>query len=371
MAMSPQTLLATTALVLTLAWPVAGESVPSRFLVVAVDDDTGGAIATMEVRRPWSVRTDLVRVGRQTVLHAHGALVYAVSPEEGAIREIDPRRGKVLRAVFLGPNTLPQDVLVVDGRRAYVSRLDAKHLLRIDLRTGAATEAVDLSPFGDADGLPEATRLATDGRRLFVQLQRRDRDTGLALQPSILAVVDLATERLVDVDRRRPGVQGIELAGTFPKMPMQVFTPREQMLLAATGGDFDHGGLELVDTRRLRSLGLLVREADGLTGSDLGAFVGTRPRAGFLVFTTDLTLSSHLHRFDADGVDPEELAVTVDYFAPTLILDAPTRQLFFPDGGAFPPGIRVFDSRTGRPLSEGVVETGGRPSDLVLVGGAL
>lgn len=60
--------------------------------------------------------------------------------------------------------------------------------------------------------------------------------------------------------------------------------------------------------------------------------------------------------------------MTTDYFAPALAHDPKTRQLFFPEGGAFPPGVAVFHAPSGRRLTPRPLDVGGRPTDLVLVG---
>ncbi|HEY3451316.1 MAG TPA: hypothetical protein VGK67_33465 [Myxococcales bacterium] len=64
---------------------------------------------------------------------------------------------------------------------------------------------IDLSVLADSDGLPEATRLTSCGRRVFVQLRRDDHaNPGVpSTLPAVLAVIDLdktGAERVVDVD---------------------------------------------------------------------------------------------------------------------------------------------------------------------------
>jgi hypothetical protein len=185
-------------------------------------------------------------------------------------------------------------------------------------------------------------------------------------------VVKIRSERLVDVDPALPGIQAIALEGTPPKLKMQVMPRSQRLVVSATGAFFDAGGLEVVDLAALRSLGLVVREADGEVGADLGAFLMLDDDRGYLVFSTDLLLSSHLKRFTVSGgVEPgPELHVGLDYAIPALVRDAPTDTLFVPDAGFNASGIHVFDASTGTRLTTSASATAGPPSDLVLAGKA-
>jgi hypothetical protein len=228
---------------------------------------------------------------------------------------------------------------------------------------------VDLGSFADADGNPDLGTMAMYGGRLFVQVRRLNSEAPAGMQgPFYLAVVDPARQRLVDVDSEAPGVQAIPLQGTSPKHRMQVLAKPRKLFVSATGGFFDAGGLEAIDLRTLRSEGLIVREADGTTGADLGPFLMTAPDRGFVVYSTDLDLSSHLKRFTiSGGVEPGlELFVTVGYAVPALALDPKQDNLFVPDGAFGRQGIWVLRASTGQILSSSPVPTDGMPSDLLL-----
>jgi hypothetical protein len=180
--------------------------------------------------------------------------------------------------------------------------------------------------------------------------------------------MDLGSEQLIDVDPVRAGVQAIELAGTFPKMKMQIVEQTQKLFVSATGAFFDAGGIEVINLNTLRSDGLAIREDDDLTGADLGAFVMVTPERGFLVYSTDLLLSSHLHQFSlTGGVDQRELAVDLNYFSPAIEFDSGTNTVFFPVGGMLDRGLLAFDATTGTRLSDSLIPTSGPPTDLALV----
>jgi hypothetical protein len=356
-------------------WLTGGAAVADASVVaVAVDEPGGsGSIALVNARRPWRARTGTVPIGRDSVLRARGRRIYALSRAEGRLYVVEPYRGRTLGIVELGDDSLPEDIVVVSRRRAYVSRRDATHLLRVDPSTGATREVVDLSGLADADSVPDMARMIRYRDRLFVQLRRTNaKAPGQFEPPALLAVVNLRTETLVDVDPDRAGVQGIELQGTPPRFGMQVWKPSRRLYVSATGGFFDAGGIEAIDLRALRSLGLVIREADGKSGADTGAFVLTSKNTGYLTFSTDLLLSSHLVRFRPnEGVVSGELHVTLNYFVPVLLHDRRRRQLFLIDGGATIPGAFVFDAISGEKLTPASIPTGGVPTDAVLMNGTV
>jgi hypothetical protein len=231
--------------------------------------------------------------------------------------------------------------------------------------------------------------MAVHDGRLFVQIRRLNEEGpgGLA-PPGYLAVIDLATEQLIDVDPVSPGTQAIELQGTAPKHRMQIVPETRSLFVSASGGFFDAGGIEVIDLDTLRSNGLVIREADGMTGADLGPFLMVTPSRGFLVYSTDFDLSSHLQPFSlSGGVDPgPNLHVSVGYAVPALAAErrgsgknwgrecgrrgvphCPTRWFYLPDGVFGRQGVHVFNATTGKRLSSTPTATSGQPTDVLLL----
>jgi hypothetical protein len=336
---------------------------PGSVAVAWNDPATGrGAVAAIGTAAPWGFVTAAVETGADPLLHANRRTLYVVSPADGTLTAIDTRCWTVSRVYALGAGAVPQDVAVV-RRHAYVTRRDATHLLRLDLDTGATSEVVDLGVFADPDGVPDLGTMAIYKGRLFVQLRRIDTG-GATVQPA-LAVVDLASEQIVDVDPGRPGLQPIALVGTSPRFRMQVEARSRRLFVSATGGFFDHGGLEAIDLDALRSTGLVIAEEDGQVGADLGAFVMVAPDRGFLTYSTDLLLSSHLHSFTLAGDIGDELHVSLDYFAPALAYHRRTGLLFVPAGTSGQTGVEVFDAESEARLTHAPTPTSGAPTDLV------
>ncbi len=347
---------------------VALPVVAAAQVLVAWNADGIGSVGAVRAQPPYTARARGVRGGADAVIGyaPHGQL-FSLSRSAGTITLFSKRR-RVRRLFDLGADARLEDMVATDACTAYVTRRNATRLLRLDLCTGARADVVDLSAFADDDGIPDLGTMALDRGRLLVQIRRENENSeSRFVAPAYLAVIDVATEQLVDVDPLEPGVQAITLAGTAPKYRMQVVDAARRLFVCATGATFDAGGLEIIDLDNLRSQGLAIREADGLTGADLGPIVMISPDRGYLVFTTDLTLSSHLHAFTlTGGVDPTPLHVAVDYAVPALVYDDRSGALLVPQAGFNDNGVHVFSTATGARLTGKPIATGGRPTDLLL-----
>ncbi len=324
-------------------------------------------VSAMDVAAPWGFSAPEIQVGRDPILRPAYGKLFAASEVDSTLDVIDPQHWSVTRTFNLPVGTQPKDVAVVSPKTAYLTPRFGTHLLRLDLETGATQSVVDLSSFANDDGIPDLGMMAEHDGKLFVQIRRERHGEFTYEPPAYLAVIDLATEQLVDVDPIVDGVQAIQLVGTAPKLKMQVMPETNQLLVGATGIGLDDGGIEAIDLTTLASKGLIIEEATRETGLDLGGFVMITPDHGFLAYTTDLTLSSHLHKFRSDGkVEPEQLHVGVGFLASTLVHDAGTNSLFFPNGGG-EDGVFVFDATTGAQLSRDRIPTPSGVWDMALV----
>jgi hypothetical protein len=340
--------------------PLDASPLSGRRVAVAWDDAsavTGGMLRGFSALPPWGFVTPPHSIGAgATVRYAAGRLFIA-SAAQGTLTTFDPDAWAPLQVYNLGPGSAPQDVAVANLQRAYATRQTASHLQRVNLDTGASTEVVDLRPLCGGGEIQQRMMAIHEGR-LFVQIVCPD-STGR------LAVMDLATEQLIDVDPDQPGVQAIALQGRAPRFKMQVWPARRRLYLSATGDFFDAGGLEVIDLDALRSEGLAIRESDGMVGADMGAFRLVRDDRGFLTFSTDFALSSHLVPFMLpSGKTGPEAFVTLGYFVPVILHDPAADLLFLPAAGGVPPGAYVFDAVTGASLGDVRLPLSGVPTDL-------
>ncbi len=330
---------------------------------------SSGLLASMTTESPWEFVTAPLEIGRNAVLSFARDRLYAVSRPAGTITIVRPDSWSIERVHSLGEGSEPLDIAVVSAEKAYVTRATANHLLRLNLVSGASEDVVDLSAFADRDGVADLGRMILHEGRLFVQIRRINFDEpGVFAPPAYLAVIDVASETLIDVDPGTPGIQAIQLMGTWPKLRMQIVPESRRLFLSATGTSFDAGGIEVIDLDALASTGLMIQERAGFTGADLGPFVMVTPERGYLVYTTDFTISSHMQGFsELGGVDPlPQVYGVVDYFAPALEWNPQTGTFFFPSSGSGGDGIRVFDVDTDAQLTRDPIPTTGPPTDFLL-----
>ena len=341
------------------AAPVRAEASVAGRVIVAWDTPAiTGRVAALDTAPPYAFTTPALAVGADGLVRTAFGRVHHLSRASGVLTVIDPESWTPEQTFALGAASEPRDVAVIDARTAYVSRRGARHLMRLDLATGAKQDAVDLAPLGAGDGNPALDTMLVHAGRLYLQL------AGEPGSPQIhsIAVIDLASETLVDANPAAPGIQGIALVGTGPRFKMQRVPGANRLVVSATGAFHDDGGFELIDLDALASLGLVVREQEE-AGADAGAFTMIDAQRGWLVFSTDLLLSSHLHAFTlAGGMDSAEADVSLNYFAPHLVYHAASNTLFWPE----PDGVQPFDATTGAPRAP-ATPLDGLPTDLELL----
>jgi hypothetical protein len=295
--------------------------------------------------------------------------LFILSRATGTLSAVDPQTLELYDIAESPGVDDYEDFVIADGW-AWITRRSSPRLTRIDLATGATSTSTDLSAFADDDGNPELGTMVAHEGRLYVQVRRFNElaPSGQAA-PAYIAIVDVATGALIDTDPMMSGVQAIALEGTAPKHRMQIVPGHNQLAVSASGTLFDEGGLELIDLDALESLGLQLRESDGAIGADLGPVVMTGSERGFLEFSTDFDLSSHLVQFRL-GSQPQvgpQLFVSVGYAVPTMGHASHQDVIFVPDGGSLVEGFNVFDSDTGDRLTAETVALDGRPTDLLVL----
>jgi len=340
---------------------------------VTTDYSVSGSCSSIDVLPMWGVETALASVHSDAIARVHDGLVYVVNRlYADNIQVLDPADGfSTVRQFSVGPGTNPKDIAFVSDTRAYVTRYETPWMLEVDPTTGAITDSIDLSVFADADGLPEPATMAVVGDRLFVGVQRIDRDDyWLPVAPSWLAVIDAESNTLVDVDPGTPGMQGIELTGTNPYTDMLVGEDGTTLYVGESGAwNALDGGIEAVDTTTLTATGFVITENE--LGGNLEDFtlpLNGRAHAAVSIMSP---AESYCVAFDWDA---GELIETVwrpgEWSVPDVELHEGTGQLFVADRTYAAPGVRVFDAATGTQLA-GLLSVGLPPHDLVPLGDAV
>jgi DNA-binding beta-propeller fold protein YncE len=341
-------------------------------VLVTTSDGVNGSLTSVDPAPPWPSSIGLETVGAVTAARHWNGLHYIVnrSPEDD-IQVIDPRTWLTLRRIPAGSGADPHDIVVMRDTKAFVSLHARPYVLIVDPSTGSALDSLDLSLFADSDGVPDMSRMETDGVRVYVQIQRLELTGGggtTPVPPSLLAVIDAVQDTVVDVDPASPGTQAISLTGVHPVNDMYIEGNRLYLIEQGSGDMADpDGGIDVIDLVSLQALGFLTSESQ--LGGHADCFVLVSPTKGYAVTHTDWTLSSHLTPFSRlDGSIDDEIFATYEALTDQLAYDPITDYLYFPANATFDSGIRVFDATTGSMLtpSPSPVPTGLPPRDVLI-----
>lgn len=342
----------------------ASDVVTQLFAATADDFESGFAVRA-KGGPPWGVEKVIETKGGR-MIRAFGKFLYIVDEAHGSILRVD-REGGQSQVFDLGHGSAPQDIHVLKGS-AYVTRRDNPWLLRVDLATGVQQDVINLDELKHGQAAISLRTMERDGKRLFVQVQfEAEKSAEAPIVAGVLAVVNLSTEKLVDVRPYTPGIQGVELHGAPPRLKMQQVG--RTLFVSSSDERLDNqGGIEMVDLDLLQSTGFALSEAS--FGADLGGFVMTSAKGGYFVFHTDIVASTHLKPFTIDGGVPPgpEMLVLLGDFVDSLAYAPGAKQIYLPSGFASfgaTPGIYVFstvdDAQVGGPI-----DTGARPHDVVV-----
>ena len=328
----------------------------ARAVIVTTDFETG-LLATVGVRPPHRVTHPTTPIHSDAVVRVAGERVYIVNRFLGDnLQVLDPAHGlATLLQCSTGPGSNPHDVAVLAPDKAYVTRYDAKELWIVDPSAascaGFLRDTVDLSPWGDADGIPEMDQMALVGDRLFVSLERLDRTRRFApAGRSRLVVLDTASDALVGVIE----LTGANAFGDSSGLPRE---PGSGKLVIDEAGDIQRtgdGGLERVDPFTLTAEGFFVGERD--LGGNITDFVLVSPTKGYAIVLDD-QLSNILLAFDPSARRVTRRLLTRTQYLPDIAL-APDGILWVADDGLPAPGIRLFDPRDDRELTRGAIDVG-------------
>jgi hypothetical protein len=367
-------LAATLGLVL-IAAPCAATPAFDYVFVVTSDYEVSGQVSTVGVLPPWSVDESLASIHSDATAREHGGLIYVVNRlYQDNIQVLDPAQGfATIRQFSVGPGSNPQDIVFASPTRAYVSRYEETLLYEVDPTTGDVTDTIDLSAFADADGIPEMGQMAIWGDRLFVAIQRLDRDYfWLPTPPSYLAVIDTSTNLLVDADPATPGVQGITLARTNPSTEILEDSDAGVLYVGEAGkwGVLD-GGIEAIDPATLGSLGLVTTELE--LGGEINDFtLDVDGRAHAVVSVSSPSWEAFAIAFDWEtGAKIEDVWRPGGFNVTDVEVHSGARELFLSDRTYESPGVRVFEALDGSQLTANPLDVGLPPHDLLTVGDAI
>lgn len=235
----------------------------TRAFVFATDYTTG-ILSVVDLDTRAVTRNVSAGVCSDVRLRWFGGFLYVINRSCNNILVLDPSNGfGLVRQFSTGPGSNPSDIVLVSATKAYVPCYDLGTMLIVNPASGASLGQISFAPYADADGIPEMDHAIRLGDRVFVTLQRLDRNnnyqpTGL----SLAAVIDATTDAIVDVDPGTSGIQCIRLTGQNPFTSIAYDAATQRLLVACVGsfGALD-GGVEWIDPVTLRSDGYAITES--------------------------------------------------------------------------------------------------------------
>ncbi len=344
---------------------LAGAARRPRALVFATDFESG-LLSTVAMSTPHRVRRLPTDVFSDAVVRMTGGLAVVLNRFlADNVEVLGPKlRARLQCSTVAGSN--PHDIAVLDpGKRgvapgkAYVTRYGARELWVVDPAARGCrrfhTGSVDLSAWADADGIPEMDQTAIVGARLFVTVQRLDRNRGFVpTDYSAVVVLDTSTDTPIGA---------IRLTGrnAFGDSSGIAHEPGGTRLAISTPGDIytvGDGGIQWIDPDTLTAdpAGFFVTEDD--LGGNVTDFVLVSASKAYAVVQAR-SLQNRLVSFDpSHAAGSAKTIFSRDGFVPDIAL-APDGTLWIADQSRPSYGVRILDPATdelvtAQPLSVGL-----------------
>ncbi len=330
--------------------------------------ETSGNCTSINIGNPHTTAIGLEQISSDPIVRYHQPYLYVLNRSlSDNIQVIDPGQGfATISEVSTGPGSNPQDIVVIDSARAYVSRYESAWLYEMNPMTGAILDSIDLGSFADSDGLPEMARMVRDGDHIFIQLQLLDRNNFWSPTfPGYVVVVDITTNTVVDADPGTAGTQPIALSAGNPNGQMVLDRDNRKLYVSVLGNyGVQDGGVEKIDIDLLATDGWVTTETQ--LGGDVGpiALFGNKVYAIMsddFFFTNQLVTAS-----TATGAKLSTILTTSGYVS-DMELDDASAQIFFCDRSITSPGVRVVSTLTDLETTSSPIATGLPPFDLALV----
>jgi hypothetical protein len=317
----------------------------TEFAFITTTDYSSGSSSVIWLDPGHTTDIGVAPVYSDAVARWHGGLVYVIN-RAGAdnVQILDPGDDfSTLSQHSVGNGTNPKDIAFVSPSKAFISRYDSNELLIMDPSAGTHLGTIDLSQFADGDGLCEMDHMIIRDGILFVSIQRIDRNNyWMPVGDSYIAVIDAAADTLIDADPGTPGKQAIPLAASNPFTDLKL-DPDGCMILVSCAGlwGMTDGGIEMIDTATLSSMGFMITEA--AAGGDINEFEILSGDKGYMIVATP-SFTTDIVPFDPGA----GTAGTPIYSPPGWALNdieiSPEGELFAADQTETAPGIWIWDT---------------------------
>jgi len=317
---------------------------PDTYAFVITTDFSTGSASIVSADTLLKAQCNVASVYSDAVARYFDGRIYVVN-RLGAdnIQVLDPGAGfRTIRQFTVGNGSDPHDIAFVSRWRAFVTRYDSDKMWIVDTNTGNRIGQMDFGWLSDADNLPEMEHILAVGNRMFVSVERLNRNTDWGpVGTSYLAAFDPFSQDFIDADPGTPGVQALALAGANPFGEL-VLNKDSGKIWVPTVGRFGilDGGIEVVDPVSLTTSGLLITEAQ--LGGDITDVVAVDADNGVAIIT-DSNFNTVLVRFNLTAPDLAGAFYDPGSYALQDAELSPDGRLFVSDRSPANPGIRVFE----------------------------
>lgn len=342
--------------------------------VLTTDYYSAAYYSTIEAVPPRAAQVSIASVNTDAVAYydQNEDMIFVVNRYlADNIQIVDPNSGFATTGQYsVGNGSNPHDIRLASAGKAYVSRYEWKTLFICDPYTGDSLGAVDLSPFADADGIPEMDRMEIVEGKVFVTLNSIDRNTWLPDGPGKIAVIDASADTLIDVDPSVPGVQPIVLSLPNPRTELRYDRCRGELVVGCLGawGVMD-GGIEVIDPSTLESKGVIATEIQ--LGGDISDGVLSPGTEGYAVVMDSMPWPDNYARlvsFDRHtGTLMDTLYIQTTGQGASLagIELSRQRELYLCDRDALEPRVHIYDTLSDTLIT--TVDVGVPPYDVAFV----
>lgn len=327
--------------------------------VISTTDYSSGNLAVL-AEGASEAQVDVLPIHSDNAVFSYAGALYVVEKfgKDNIIKvdadDLSP--SGVVYQYSVGNGANPQAIAFVSAGRAYVTRYGDTKLWIIN--PNAASEVnfkigeIDLSEYADDDGLPEMAPLTLIGGKLYVGIQRLDRNSGWVPLDAKVVVIDTATDAVIKV---------IALEKGNP----QAMAAFGGMLYVSTGGSlFDptDGAIEQIALSTDEHAGLLVTEAD--LGGNAGGLAIRSGDKGYVVVGS-------WPDYVVKPFDPGTGAIGEALPGPSEVSTmaiGPSGSLYVLDRSQETPGVYVYNAKD--QLTAGPISTGLPPNTIAFVGEA-
>ena len=338
---------------------------PSDYAFVTATDYSTGMAAIVSADSVLNAHCNVTPIHSDAVARFYQGRIYVVN-RQGAdnIQVLEPSVGFGTRKQFsVGNGSDPHDIAFLSTSRAFVTRYNTDQLWIVDTNTGRRSGLIDFSWLRDVDNIPEMDHMVRVGSRIFVSVQRLNRNTDWGpVGKSYIAAFDPYTEQFIDAEPSINGTQALALAGTNPFGEM-VVNPRSGLIWVPNAGRWgvNDGGLEIIDPATFTTGGLVITEST--LGGDITDVVPIDMNRGAAIIS-DANFNTLLVGFDLSApASIDTIYAPGSYSLQDAELSRDGR-IFVSDRTPVLPGLRVFRSDTWAQLTKTPIDVCLPPADI-------